>query len=804
MRAIIVITIFVISSISVIGQELIDIAQSQGINVFQSAPDHLGNGMSFYDFNEDGWDDLTFPMHNDSIAFFQNDLGNYTQIGSYLYAPGNVRQILWVDYDNDSDLDLCISYDDIGVRLYQNDGGFNFSDVSVAAGIDIIPFKAYGISFADPDRDSDLDLYVCSYESPGFVTSPTPNRYYENQGNGTFIEMATSYGIDNGLKTTFMSVWYDYNNDNEIDLHLINDRFPFLDALYENQGNGTYNDVASAVGISNDGHFPMTISVSDYNNDGFQDVFVTDVADGSLQAGAYLEYKFFENQSGVSFNNIANQMNLDTNIYAWGALWVDYDNDCYEDLYIATGYTDSISNPNRESFLYRNEQGQSFSLINDSISGDIIGTSHCPVKGDINNDGFYDIVVLNDNKRPNVLLNTSNNNNYIKITLEGSISNPMAIGSKIQVYANNTCQTQTVFCGSAFCAQNSQHKIFGTGTDFIVDSIVVTFPSGIVMKEYGIPSFQNITIREKVTLSVDFMPSTNFMAGCPGDIFEFGMGGFYNYNWSNGATDSIINVSNSGTYSFTAESITGDTLYVSTELDLYIEPSIVQQEIVTNPPCGAINSGAVEIIVTPNALVDSIYWSNNMTGPSITGLAAGNYNYTITTIGGCIYSGTSTIVDSPPFNAQFFTSPVTDTTLGGIEVFIWGGTQPFTYILDGDTVTNSISGLDAGTYDLIVVDDNGCTDSSSVVIYDYSTSGINNLNNASDVYYYNGQVHISNFPEALSIEILDMNGKRIRFDESQILHKEDHISIPVDLNSGIYHILLRNEFDLLKKKFVVL
>ena len=112
-------------------QTFTDIAAAQNINEIQNYP-FFGNGMSFYDFDEDGWDDLTFPTQNDSIAFYKNYNGNFVKIGSMLYAPGEMRQLLWVDYDDNGTLDICISYGDIGVRLYDNDGAFNFSDVTTA------------------------------------------------------------------------------------------------------------------------------------------------------------------------------------------------------------------------------------------------------------------------------------------------------------------------------------------------------------------------------------------------------------------------------------------------------------------------------------------------------------------------------------------------------------------------------------------------------------------------------------------------------------------------------------------------
>lgn len=759
--------------------------------------------MSFYDFDEDGWDDLTFPTNSDSILFYRNVNGTFEKIDSYVLSIGLVRQILWVDYDNDLDLDLCISYHNAGFQMFQNDGSFNFLDVTASVGITTLAFQAYGFSFADPDADGDLDLYVSSHEIPGVFVFPQTNFYYENQGNGTFIEKGQQLGIDNGLQPTFMPAWFDYNNDNHLDLAIINDKQLWNDALYTNQGNGTFVESAVSLGISNEGHNPMSLSIADFDNDGFQDIFKTDVGSAGLINGVPLEHKLFQNNGGSGFTDIAQGTGLDTNLFAWGALWVDYDNDSFEDLYIAT-----VEGTGYESLLFRNNQGLSFDLVNDSINGNISATSYCPLKGDINNDGFYDILVLNEMVDPNLLLNSGNGNNYIKVDLLGNYSNQKGIGSRIEVFANGEHQTQTVFCGSGMGAQNSQHKIFGVGTAAVVDSIKVTFPSGIVMTKFDLAVNAHYTIAEQIIQSVDFNAGIDTVLACEGEQFDIGIAGWSNYAWNTGSQNALISVTTSGIYYFEASNLAGDTLFVSTPVYFNFEPALNIVESTTQPQCGALNGGAIELVVSPSQLVQGVSWSNGLQGLAVDSLPAGTFSYTIQTNHGCLYDGTVMIQNSPVFTTQVYTDPVTDITLGTAEVFAWGGIDPYTFMLDGDTVSNPITNLDAGSYSLVITDSIGCSDTVLFTINDLSTASTLNLNaSTSKIFYSAGFVHVySAIIETLqSIEIYNMMGAKVQGENTWEKHANNAgvFQEMEPLSPGVYRVVVHYQNSQESISFVI-
>lgn len=791
------IVLFFFTSFGVLSQRLIDVVSNHEINDYQEFTLANTTGMSFFDFDEDGWDDLTYPMHNDSIKFYKNINGTLNQIGSYLYAEGTIRQILWVDYDNDGSLDLCISFDDSELRLYKNDGNFNFTDVSFTSGIYPSLGSPFGFSFVDFDKDQDLDLYLCNYD-PTFA----PNKFYENQGDGTFIDQTAQFQLDNGIQSSFMGVWFDYNNDQNIDLHIINDRGTGDDALYKNE-NGIFTDLADSLGVLNAGQNPMSSSISDYNNDGFQDIFITDfgLTITPLGEGPF-RYKLFENQNGQSFIDMAAAKNVNADIFGWGALWVDYNNDAYEDLYVATGNNFGVTDPTT-SILYRNEEGQSFTCINDSIQGDITTFSFCPVKGDINNDGFYDIAVLNKDTLPNLLLNEGNSNNYIKITPIGIVSNRMAIGSQIRVYAGGIGQLQTVFCGEQLFAQNSQHKIFGVDTVSMVDSIIINFPNGLVAKRFQIPVNQTINIYEEEYVSVPFniYQNTDPLILCPYDTLTVSLSGFDNYLWNTGSTDSSLMITTPGTYYYEAFNTMGDTLYRSEDLLVFLEQEPLFQELTTDVHCNDDNSGIASLVFANPLGITDINWSNGELGATIDSLQTGTYAYQFTTINNCVYTGDVFVSEMEDFDLQVQTTPYTNTATGSISIYVFGGSPPYTYILDGDTITAYTSGLDAGTYALTILDGNDCLSQQSVVIENLSTLNFSMSSSEFNVFISEHEAFVYTRMNPESIEVYSMSGARVA-----LLKKSDWVSHQNSIKfdflhpTGIYMVVLNTPQSVLREK----
>ena len=790
----VILTIGLLITNLALGQELVHVSLEQNMTEFQNFAMSNSNGMTFYDFDEDGWDDLTYPLHNDSIIFYKNFNGQFHKIASLLHSDGDIRQLMWVGYDNDGDLDLCITYDEDGLRIYNNGGDFNFTDVSVSAGVYPSVSRPHGFSFVDYDLDNDLDIYLADYSDP---SGEGRNMFFENQGNGTFVEKSIELGIDNGAQPSFMGVWFDFNNDHLIDLHIINDRSVGTDALYENTGNGSFTDVAVSLGISNQGQNPMTSSISDYNNDGFQDVFITDFGVDSIFTGeGPYHYKLFENENGNSFVDKAPEYNMTVNDFGWGALWIDYNNDMYEDLYIATGNSANNQGGYTNSILYQNNAGSGFTKINDSINGSTPAVSFCPVKGDIDNDGFYDIAVLNMDSPPDILLNQGNNNNYIKITPVGIVSNRMAIGAEIRLFTNGIQQLQTVFCGEQLFAQNSQHKIFGVGNNQMIDSIHVYFPSGLTAKRYQIPVNQSINIYEEIytTMHFELIEGVDSLLLCSGDSLMITLSSYENYHWNTGSEDSTLLITSPGTYYFEAFNEAGDTIYRSNDLVIELETAPLFQLMADEVSCENPSSATASLIFADPSLIDSVYWSNGDIGMNADSLfEASNHWYTFVTNNMCSYTSEFSILSPDVMNVQFLTTGQTNNELGSISIFVFGGTPPYTYILEGDTVESFIEGLIAGSYEVLVTDAYGCSQQVSISIQNIISTGLDESNNDLDIILTVDHIEICSSSNKLRIlNLHDLQGKKVLALDLQQESLTDCKKFTCTKPSGIYIAMVKD------------
>lgn len=452
----------------------------------------LGAGITFYDYNQDGLDDITLasPTDGDHI-FLKNEGGVFVEDDLGISSAGlRAKQTNWVDYDNDGDLDFFVTSDAGKCSLYRNDDDI-YTDVSTTSGIPQGVYDFFGASWGDIDNDGFLDFFL-SVRDP---IQEDFNMLYKNNGDGTFSDVTEEAGLDLVGFLSFCSAFLDYDNDGYQDIYIANDKFFTPNLLYRNNGDGTFEEVGETSGA---GLYmgAMSTTVDDYNNDGWLDIYVTNFYPPDSDTGV-VGNAFLLNNGDGTFTNIAEDNGTRFDSVGWGAVFLDADNDTHKDLYVSGNISDQSDF--LEAAFYHN-QGDGNFIIPESagFEGDN-GSSFANAIGDVDNDGYPEIVVMNNSFEDIYLWKneTPQDNNWLKIKLEGTESNRMGIGSMIKISAGGQEQYNYTLCGEGFLGQNSAFEFFGIGNEETIDFIEVTWLSGQVdYIDTDIPINVGVTIIE--------------------------------------------------------------------------------------------------------------------------------------------------------------------------------------------------------------------------------------------------------------------------------------------------------------------
>jgi hypothetical protein len=674
--------------------------------------DQYGSGLSACDFDQDGWDDLTFGQWNDSLRFYRNVNGTLQLQPSFVYGAGSTRQVLWADYDNDGDKDLVVTYFNGVCKLYRNDGNFVFTDVSAAAGLITAPSLTYGASFGDYDRDGYLDLYVCNYEALGDETLyQRLNHLYRNNGDGTFTDVTIQAGVGDGIKLSFMGMWMDYDLDGWQDLFVINDRW-HSNSMYRNMGNGTFQNVSNITGIMQTGQDPMSISFADFDNDGDMDIFHSNTG----QSGKHT--RLLENNGDGTFFENSIARGLAVYQWSWGACWTDMNNDSNLDLYVTTAIPSSPSDPN---VLLGNTGNGQFVNATALMAGSNNALSFSPVECDIDRDGYADIAVSNRTPYPPYLWkNNGGTNNSITVTLQGTLSNRDAVGSWIRVFFNGQMRLRYTVCGENFIGQSSQHLIIGLGTNTMVDSIQVQYLSGHTDRYYNLPVNTRYTFIEGETYTAS-IEATGSLVLCAGGSVMLDAGDHAAWTWSTGHTERTLVANSPGSYWATVTSPLGIQTNTDTVIVLF-DASAAPLAQVVEPSCYGGSNGSI-VLLGGEIDMTGVTWSVPGNGPVLEQVPAGIYTYAYSTLNGCDGSGAVEVGSPSELLLTGTALPASMGNNGEILITVEGGTLPYQVTLNDTPVDMWVQGLMAGTYDLQVTDDQGCVVNIWVVVENTTSVG---------------------------------------------------------------------------------
>ena len=460
-----------------------------------------GGGVSFADFDNDGWDDLTFATEEGTeIYFLKNNDGNFSSITlNGISNTFKTKQVIWIDYDNDGDQDFFVTGFEGVNKFYKNDGDMNFTDVSSSIGFFETDLFTYGVSFADMDNDGDLDAFISNRDGEA---DDQRNYLYRND-EGTFIDITDSAGLSMSSHLSFCSIIFDYNKDGFQDIYISNDKPDNLNILYKNNGDGTFDDVSeySGAGI---GINAMTTTIGDYNNDGWFDIYITNTPEGN---------ELLRNNGDGTFTNVAEATATTFNSVGCGAVFLDADLDGLLDLYVSSDFDGSVGSFLSSAF-YHQQNNETFIIPENIGFQEDTRKSYTNAIGDIDNDGKPDIIVGNDIE-PNFLWSnkTVNENNWLKVKLEGVISNRDGIGNTIEINIGGQSQYRYTLAGEGYLSQNSFYEFFGLANATEVDYVKVTWTAtGESEIINNIAANQAITIKEGsgVLSSVNNLKDTTF------------------------------------------------------------------------------------------------------------------------------------------------------------------------------------------------------------------------------------------------------------------------------------------------------
>jgi FG-GAP-like repeat/ASPIC and UnbV len=484
----------------------------------------MSGGADLEDFNDDGFLDVfttSYGMMDPVHLFLADGHGRFVDRTHAAGLDGIVGGLNTVhaDYDNDGDNDILIlrgawlgSYGAQPNSLLRNNGDGTFEDVTSAAGL-LTLHPTQTAAWADFNLDGFLDLFIGNESGglyggmgaapqpsvPGPTVQSNPTELFLNNGDGTFTDVAARVGLD--IKAFVKGVaWGDVNNDGLPDLFVSVLGGP--NRLYINRGGTSMDDwrfeeAAAAAGVQQP-LFSFACWFWDFDNDGWQDLFVATYDPRYIDAGSELAREFlglgsegerarlYRNQGNGTFVDVAPEVGLDRAFYAMGANFGDLDNDGYPDLYIGTGTPDFRALiPNR---MFLNHDGKRFEEVTFDGGFGHLGKGHAIAFGDVDRDGDQDIYAVmgggvEGEALPNVLFenpNPSPEDSWIGLKLEGRAANRSAIGARIRITVedprgNIRTVYKTVSTGGSFGSSSLQQEI-GLGPASHLRELQVKWP----------------------------------------------------------------------------------------------------------------------------------------------------------------------------------------------------------------------------------------------------------------------------------------------------------------------------------------
>jgi hypothetical protein len=503
-----------------------------------------GASVAVGDYDNDGFDDLFVTDSGEgttSHLFHNNGNMTFTEVTAKAGVGGGndplsiVSDALWFDYDNDGWRDLLV------VRfgtplLYHNEHNGTFKDVTAQSGLTKFGNTIAAVAF-DYDNDGNLDLLFGNYfkpvnlldlKDPHVLPNDLDNAVngggvtlWKGDGKGHFVDVTEKAGLSHHTGWSLDVGHGDFNNDGLQDIYVAADYGP--DKLFINNGDGTFRDTSEkSIGI--DTKKGMNVDVADYDNDGWLDIYVTNITDEYMKECNML----WHNNGDGTFTDLSRETGTCGTLWGWAAKFGDYDNDGLLDLFVVNGlrsagpdnyipvlvnmitkpgvdFTDVRSWPNignmswsgyQKKKLFRNVDGHSFKEMAADAGVDNDKDGRGIGVGDFDNDGRLEFYQTNADQDSLFYHNvTAPVGHWIELKLVGTRSNRDAIGARVTLKTPERSMIREVDGGNGYAGQSQQRVHFGLGASTEITSLTVRWPSGL-LQEIKAPVDRITTITE--------------------------------------------------------------------------------------------------------------------------------------------------------------------------------------------------------------------------------------------------------------------------------------------------------------------
>jgi hypothetical protein len=512
---------------------------TSGLSPEKYLPQSTGAGCAFFDYDNDGWMDIylvnsgkcdiftpTKPLRN---ALYRNNRdGTFTDVTEKagVVGGGYGMGVAVGDYNGDGFPDLYLTQYGRSV-LYRNNGDGTFTDVTEKAGV-AAPGWASSAVWFDYDNDGRLDLFVCRFVdfdktkhhncgAPGIpalkglneycyprIYTPMPSWLFHNNGDGTFTDVSQKMGIAENPGKSWGVVATDINNDGWMDLFVANDTE--ANFLFMNRGGKKFEEsgFTAGVGFGEGGkaRSGMGVDSADVNQDGWMDLFVTDLN--------HEIFGFYQNRHDETFDDIAAPSGIATAsklMSGWGLKFFDYDNDGDLDLMIANGHPDDLIEKIYDNVTYREKlmlfhnSGKGLKNVSQESGA---AFSH-PISarglalGDFNNDGAVDALISCNDEAPVLLQNNVGlENHWLGLKLIGKKANIDAVGAVVTYQSGDLKRSRMKVGGGSYLSSHDPRLVLGIGKKAKLDWVEIKWPgpSSLVQRLTDLPIDRYVTITE--------------------------------------------------------------------------------------------------------------------------------------------------------------------------------------------------------------------------------------------------------------------------------------------------------------------